>query len=344
MKNLLLKPIFLIALISVLLVSCVPQRKYKELETKRDLCNTENLSLKKENQNLTILTNEQTAELKKLKKQIKVLVDDTSSVGNSMRRARVNYEQLNKTYELLLDKNKELLSGNQSETQKILSELHAAQENLLKREDDLKKLEKDFAIKKNSLDELSQQLAISQADMQKNEKKLIELQSILSKKDSVVNALKAKVSEALMGFKNDGLTVEQKNGKVYVSLEEKLLFASGSFQISAKGIDALKKLSKVLENNPDIFILIEGHTDNVPYKGTGNLNDNWDLSAKRATSIVKIIITNSKVDPARLTAAGRSKYHPIDEENTPEARAKNRRTEIILTPNLDELFEIIDNN
>ena len=141
-----------------------------------------------------------------------------------------------------------------------------------------------------------------------------------------------------------GLTITQKNGKVYVSLEESLLFATGKWTIEPKGIEVLKKLAKVLEQSPDINVLVEGHTDDVPMKGIGDVKDNWDLSAVRATSVVKIITQNSTVDPKRLTAAGRGEFFPIDGAKTKEARAKNRRTEIILTPKLDELLKVLETN
>ena len=141
-----------------------------------------------------------------------------------------------------------------------------------------------------------------------------------------------------------GKNKKVQNGKVYVSLEESLLFASGSYTVNSKGTDVLKKLAKVLEQNTDINVMVEGHTDNVPYKGSGDLKDNWDLSVKRATSVVKIIIENSSVKPERLIAAGRSEYIPLDNSNTAEARKKNRRTEIILTPKIDELLKILEDN
>jgi chemotaxis protein MotB len=166
----------------------------------------------------------------------------------------------------------------------------------------------------------------------------------LNKKDSTVKELKAKVMDALTGYEGKGLTIAQKNGKIYVSLDESLLFASGSFTVDPKGVEAIKKLAKVLETNSDINVLIEGHTDNVPFTSTGALKDNWDLSAMRATAIVKIITKNSTVDPKRLTAAGKSQYDPIGSNDTKEGRATNRRTEIILTPKLDELFQIIETN
>ena len=145
-----------------------------------------------------------------------------------------------------------------------------------------------------------------------------------------------------MGFENNGLTIEQKNGKVYVSLEESLLFALGKYEVDVKGVEVLKKLAVVLEQNPDINITVEGHTDDIPYRGSGDIQDNWDLSVKRATSVLKIITDNSKVDPTRLTAAGRGEYIPLDKANTKEGRQKNRRTEIILAPNLDELYEFLN--
>jgi len=149
---------------------------------------------------------------------------------------------------------------------------------------------------------------------------------------------------ALSGYADKGLSVEMKNGKVYVMLEERLLFATGSIVVDAKGVDALKDLAKVLEKNPDINILIEGHTDNVPMKGTGDMKDNWDLSVMRATSVVKIITSNSKVSPTRLTAAGRGEFIPLDKSNTVEGRKKNRRIEVILTPKLDEILKVLETN
>ena len=133
-----------------------------------------------------------------------------------------------------------------------------------------------------------------------------------------------------------------KNGKVYVSLDEKLLFKSASYDIDANGRNALKKLAGVLEKNPGIQITIEGHTDNVPYNPGGQLKDNWDLSVKRATTVVRALIEGSNIDAKRLTAAGRSEYLPVDDRNTTDARQKNRRTEIVLTPDLTELYRLID--
>ncbi len=158
-----------------------------------------------------------------------------------------------------------------------------------------------------------------------------------------VNALKKAVSDALVGFENNGLTVTKKNGKVYVSMEEKLLFASGSTVVDSKGEGALKEIAKVLEKNADINVLIEGHTDNVPISG-GAIKDNWDLSVLRATSVVRILTKHADIDPTRLTPAGRGPYLPVDNANSTDARRKNRRIEIILSPKLDELFKGIGEN
>jgi chemotaxis protein MotB len=215
--------------------------------------------------------------------------------------------------------------------------LQLTQEQLLKKEDELKKLAAELDAKKRNLDELT-------TELKKREARVAELEGILKSKDEATNELKKKLSDALLGFEGKGLTITQKNGKVYVSMDESLLFASGSTTVESKGVDALKKVAKVLEQNADINVLIEGHTDDVPMVGKGEIKDNWDLSVMRATSIVKIITKNSNVDPKRLTAAGRGEYFPIDAVKTPEARKKNRRTEIILTPKLDELLKVLEAN
>lgn len=200
----------------------------------------------------------------------------------------------------------------------------------------MRQLEMNLDTKKSSLDELT-------FELEKRNQRMLELEKVLDGQKKIVQDLKNKVSEALLGFENNGLTVTMKNGKVYVSLDEKLLFRTASWDIDANGRSALKKLSAVLERNPDIQITIEGHTDNVPYNpSSGRLDDNWDLSVKRATSVVRVLLEGSKIDPKRLTAAGHSQYLPVDSSNTPDARQKNRRTEIVLTPDLTELYRLID--
>jgi chemotaxis protein MotB len=182
------------------------------------------------------------------------------------------------------------------------------------------------------------------AELKKREARVNELEEILKKKDQAANDLKKKLSDALLGFENKGLTITQKNGKVYVSMDESLLFASGKTNVEARGVEALKNVAKVLENNVDINVLVEGHTDDVPMKGAGEIKDNWDLSVIRATSVTKIMLSSAKIDSQRITAAGRGEFFPLDNAKTPEARKKNRRTEIILTPKLDELLKVLGNN
>lgn len=157
--------------------------------------------------------------------------------------------------------------------------------------------------------------------------------------------LRKKVADALTGFEGKGLEVINKNGKVYVSLDEKLLFKSGKWDVDAKGVEALNNIAKFLAENKDIHVVIEGHTDDQALVNSiGNIEDNWDLSVKRATAIVKTILKNKNIDPARITASGRAEFVPLDNAKTKEARQKNRRTEIILSPNMDELMKVLSNN
>lgn len=198
---------------------------------------------------------------------------------------------------------------------------------------------------KSSLNKTEQlNLALKQKEdmLSAREKCLTELEAIIRRQDSITNALNQIVKRALLSFNSEELTVEMKNGKVYVSLSDKLLFKSASADIEEKGQEAIKKLGEVLNKNLDIDVLIEGHTDNVPLRSTINFKDNWDLSTERAANIVRILSDISKVNPKRLTAAGRSEYMPKASNESPEGRAKNRRTEIILTPKLDELYKLID--
>lgn len=150
------------------------------------------------------------------------------------------------------------------------------------------------------------------------------------------------MADALLGFEGNGLTISVQDGKVYVSMDDKLLFRSGSFDIEPKGAEAVRELGIVLAQNPDINIMVEGHTDDVPYRPNGNLKDNLDLSAKRATTVTRLLLENEDIDPSRIIAAGRGEYLPKDKAKTSEARAKNRRTEIILSPKLDELMQLMD--
>ena len=179
--------------------------------------------------------------------------------------------------------------------------------------------------------------------LQEREKALNELQQVIARQDSITKRLNDVLRNALLGFNSDELSVEIKNGKVYVSMTDKLLFKSGSAAVEAKGKEAIKVLAGVLDKNRDIDILIEGHTDNVPIK-TAVYRDNWDLSVVRATSIVQILTNDYKIQPTRLTASGKGEFSPRATNETPEGRTSNRRTEIILSPKLDEIMQLLKTN
>lgn len=331
--------------VAAVMSSCVPARQLEEAKTKASNCETELQKQKSEAREAIDKYDDIKTELEGAQKRLEGLRRDTTIQGKSIAMMTKNYDKLNETYNLLLEKNKELEAIDKADNKRLVSDLQLTQEQLQRKEDRLRRLEEDLDAKKKNLDILKDELDASNKNLQAREEKVKELQSILTAKDSAVLSLKKKVTDALVGFENNGLTIQQKNGKVYVSLEERLLFASGSITVDSKGVEALKKLAKVLEQNVETNVLIEGHTDNVPYNSAGGaIKDNWDLSVLRATSIVKILSSSAKVDPVRLTAAGRGEYSPIDAANNAEARKKNRRTEIILTPKLDELFKVLNSN
>ena len=323
--------------------SCVPVRKYEELKDRNRDCETERNELKAKSQDLDVQTAELESEVTQLRKRVKALAQDTSVMGTSYRRLTSLYDKIQEQNKELLAMEREKAQNNEEESAKILKKYQLAQEDLQRREDQLRQLEKSLEIKKNNIENMKAELDKKRKELNEKQKRVTELEELLARKDNQVNELKDKLSEALVGFEGEGLTIEIKNGKVYVSLEEKLLFETGSFKVGKQGKEALKKLAKVLEKNEDINIMIEGHTDDVPYNGSGQLEDNWDLSVKRATTIVRIIVENSKIDPKRLTACGRGEHSPVDPGKSREARQKNRRTEIILTPKLGELYQILNN-
>ena len=329
------KYISLLLLVSI--VACVPQQKFLDEKAKRENCEKDLANYKTSSQSLETQLSELKNKMTEEEKQLFGLQKDTSIIGTNYRNLTAKYDKLNQVNESLIDKYNKLLMGSNSESQKLSGQLSSTQEQLQRKEDDLKKLSSELDQKKKDLDNLT-------AELKKREDRVKELEDILKQKDEAVNSLKKKISDALTGFEGKGLTITQKNGKVYVSMDESLLFATGKWTVEPKGVEVLKKLAKVLETNTDINVMVEGHTDDVPMKGLGDVKDNWDLSAVRATSVVKIITSNSSTNPKRLTAAGRAEYFPLDEAKTKEARAKNRRTEIILTPKLDELLKVLETN
>lgn len=315
--------------------SCVPPRHFSELEERYRTCEDEREMLTSRNEKLKVENTEFKARLDALDEQITELEKDSLMQNETLVEMQIKYKNLKEKYDQLKQAQDDIRKGSERSTKQLLEQLEATMEENQKREDQLRELEIAVERKKKDLQQMQQ-------EMQAQQERLLELERILNQKDSVVNLLKDKVSAALTGFEGQGLSISRKNGKVYVSLEEKLLFQSGSFTIQEEGKKALIQLSEVLEKNPDINIMIEGHTDDVPYISDNAIKDNWDLSVKRATAVIRILVNNSNIDPARLIAAGRSQYMPVDPAKTKQARAKNRRTEIILTPNLDILYEILN--
>jgi chemotaxis protein MotB len=346
-----LRTISIIALAGMLVASCVPARKFRELQADAQNCENVRQSLRIENEKLNVENIELKDKLLRCNRSVDSLrYDSLQLVQEKENLVKENQKLIGQNNDLQ-ESQQSLLRNNSRETTKLLKQLQVTQEELQKKEDELKIKENALNSKENELKEKDLALKDKDAALKDKEKNInalnIEVKNmkkILAQKDSIVNALKNKMNNALTGFDSKDLSVRVQNGKVYVSLEEKLLFKSGSIEVDAKGVEAIKRVSNILEQNPDINVLIEGHTDDVPLHSTSAIKDNWDLSVMRATSIVKIILQNKKIDPKRITAAGRGEFSPIDPAKTPEARAKNRRIEIILTPKLDELFQIIETN
>lgn len=317
--------------------SCVPQRLMEETKAKLNSCETELASVKKASLDCDGRYADAKEKMAKEEKELAGLQRDTSIMASNLRLLQNKYDKLNMVNDQLLDKYNRMLVGSEKDNATLSGKLQLTQEQLLKKEDELKALELRLMKQQQDLDALS-------AELKKREARVNELEAILKKKDQATADLKKKLQDALLGFEGKGLTITQKNGKVYVSLDESLLFESGKTAVQPKGIEALKNVAKVLEQNADINIVVEGHTDDVPMKGAGEIKDNWDLSVMRATSVTKIILNNSSTDPKRITSAGRGEFFPVDAAKTADARKKNRRTEIILTPKLDELFKVLESN
>ncbi len=331
-----------IILLAVLLITaCVPLKQFEELSNENQQLESDAARALKENDELKVEVNELTAQLERYKNKVELLAQDTARLSRQNQRLQHRYDDLNKNYAEVV-KGFKASSSSDMDNKKLLAYLQQLQEDLQKREDELVAAEQALMKKQRSLDEAQMELTSAEAQLKQQNQRLIELEELLTKKDEAMRSLKQTISDALTGFSGDELQVHMKDGKVYVSLEEKLLFQSGRYEVNQQGVNALQKIANVLESNEDIDILVEGHTDNVPYNGRGELKDNWDLSVKRATSVVRILLYNSSISPRRITAAGRSKYIPIMEGNDAISLQKNRRTEIILTPRWQEVFELLD--
>ena len=309
-----IKRISLGLLMVALSTSCVSKKIYNDLESKY-------ADLKKENRSIS----DENADLLKSKSQLELekesLNKELAKVKSEREKLQADYAALNKKMDVLkssyaaLEKNSdESLKANMTKNRELLEQLGAKEKAL----------------------------ALEQEKLNKSAQRLQELEDLIAAKEASMRKLKETLSKALNSFEGKGLTVEQKNGKVYVSMENKLLFKSGSWSVGSEGRTAVVEVGKVLGDNPDISVLIEGHTDDDPYGGSGPIADNWDLSTKRATAIVAIFSENKAVNKQNLTAAGRGEFSPLASNNTAEGKAKNRRIEIILTPRLDEISKMLD--
>ena len=316
---------YVVLVLTILLQSCVPARRFQDAELATQKCTTELEALTMENEKLKLDIDDCNSSKEVIGKSIKHLEQDTTLLGNSLRTMAVQYDRINNLNEQLMDKQSLLMSSRESEKKELLENLMRLQNDLQAQQIALTGLESELNSKSRSLED--------------REGRVNELEEMLAKKDEAVQALRSKVSDALLNFKDKGLTVIEKDGRVYVSLEAKLLFASGSTSVSKEGTQALVELAKAIQSEKDLSILVEGHTDSDKIMGnSAPYKDNWDLSVMRATSVVRIMMDNSNIDPTQLTAAGKGEFLPVD----PADKAKNRRIEIILAPNLDQLFDLIN--
>ncbi|MCK4920597.1 MAG: OmpA family protein [Bacteroidales bacterium] len=329
--------LYIIVIIIFTLFSCVPTQQFREISDKGNKLEVERDQLMMENEQLFVENTEMSAKMNLVVAEKEKFVEDSIRLYNEISILKTEIDKLTRQHNDLQATHEALLQGNARETRRLLNQLQNTQEDLQTKEGRLRELE-------TNVNESRHDITRMRAELEARNAKLAELERILNQKDSAVNALKESVSRALMGFEGKGLTVERKNGKVYVSMDEKLLFQSGSYDVDARGKQALNNLAGVLARNKDVNIMIEGHTDDVPYRSGAVIRDNWDLSVLRATSVLKILMESGNIDPDRITAAGRGEFQPVDLSNTPEARSRNRRTEIILSPKLDELLKLLETN
>lgn len=316
-----LRKVTVLSLLALSLSSCVSKKIYNDLEQKYADLQKEKSDLENENADLSQLKNQLELDKNALTSELDNLKSQYNALQSECNATKANLKNLQSAYNALEKDSSSLIQANSEKNRELLAQLDAKGKALAAEQERLDKLKKD---------------------LQDRSDRINELESILAARDAGLKALKDKLSKALYNFEGKGLTVVQKDGKVYVSMENKLLFASGSWVVSDQGKQAVVEVGKVLADNPDIAVLIEGHTDNVPYTGQGQIQDNWDLSTKRATSIVRILKDNKAINPINLTAAGRSEFAPVMSNETSEGKAKNRRIEIILTPKLDEISKMLN--
>lgn len=316
-------PISTVLFVLLLMVACVPARKYEEISENIELMRAENEKIKAQDMEIKARNAELEQKIKDQEKDFNAMVRDTLILGNSLRHMQSRYDKINELNDQLLDKYEEVLKmGSENE---LRTELEILKLSLQTKEDSLVKLEGEMIAKKMELEQF--------------DKKIKELQAAMEAKDKAMTDLKARIAEALKAYEGKGLTLEQKNGKIYVGLEAKLLFASGSTEVDKNGIAALKSLAKAIEDEKDLEIVVEGHTDTDKVIGNkAAYKDNWDLSVLRATAVVRILMDNGTIEPTILSASGRSEFLPVD----PSDKGKNRRIEVILSPNLSELYQLVE--
>lgn len=313
-----------LVLLVVFATACVPGRQYEEVKTQRDQLLAEQETLRAKSKSAIESQKDMEVKIESLERKVKTLQEDTAMMGTSTRKLRNQYDKLLALNDQLLDKSDRARSGTEAERQQLLVELDNVRTQLELKEDRLDKLDAELRDKEKSLED-------REAEIQK-------LTDLINEKDAALTSLKDKIVKALAGYEDKGLSVEQKNGRIYVNMEAKLLFASGSTEVGKEGKQAVVDLAKVIQDQPDLSILIEGHTDTDKISSSKIPSDNWELSVLRATEVVKIMTENSDIEPKMLIAAGRSEYVPVD----PSDKSKNRRIEVILTPNLDAVFELLE--
>ena len=315
--------------------SCITPKIHNDLLSEHERSNNKLVVNEKKVLQLTDAVREKEEKILVIENSLSELRNDSIQNGKSLTVLQNKYNELSDTYDLLTSKSTRYIADKASETKKLLEQLELAQTALFEKEDELNNLSNSLEIKENELKLVEEELSARSM-------RVTELENIINRKDSMVSNLKKSISKALIGLEGEGLTIEQRNGKVYISLEEDLLFASGKYVVNSGGVAALDKLAFALSVQSDLEILVEGHTDDIPLSGKGLVKDNWDLSVMRATNVVKVLTKNISLNPLQLTAAGRAEFAPISSNETKEGRSSNRRIEMILSPNLDDLFNLLD--
>jgi chemotaxis protein MotB len=321
--------------ILLLVSSCVTPKIHNALLSEHEAVNNKLISNEQNVLQLNDALEEKEGKILILESQLTELRNDSVQNGKALIVLQDNYNELSDTYDLLTSKNSRYMAEKAKETKRLLGELEQVQTALFEKEDELNNIS-------NFLDVKEEELKLAEQELSARSTRVTELETIINRKDSMVTALKKSISKALIGLEGEGLTIEKRNGKVYVSLEEDLLFASGRYVVNSGGVTALNKLATALSIQTDLEILVEGHTDDIPLSGKGLVKDNWDLSVMRATNVVKVLTKNPSLNPLQLTAAGRSKFVPIASNETKEGRSSNRRIEMILSPSLDDLFDLLE--